>query len=94
VGWAAHQDQPAVTAPDAGGGVEDHMNAGALDERDLAQVEHHHTGVQLCISQGVPEQRRGREVQLAGDVNPGRARTALSPSARELRWRSAQAGCG
>jgi hypothetical protein len=62
VGWATHEDQPARTVPHATGSVEDHMNAGALDEGELTQVEHHNTGIQLGISQGVSEQRRGREI--------------------------------
>jgi hypothetical protein len=93
VGWAAHEDQPARTAPDAGGSVEDYMNSGALDEGDLAQVEHHQTGGELCIVQRLAELGRGREIQLARHMNPGRARTALFPSAAEPRRHRAQARC-
>jgi hypothetical protein len=37
---AAHEHQPASLPPSPTSGVQDDMNGGTVDERELAQVEH------------------------------------------------------
>jgi hypothetical protein len=89
---AAREHQPASSVPSPAGGVDDDPYGGAVNEGELAQVEHQQAGVELGVRQGPAKPRRGREIQRARHVNPGRAGACL-PRAVEWRRHSAANGC-
>ena len=79
----SYDDQPAGGAPGADGGVHDRMDAGAVDELDLAQVEHHQKRPRVKLSQHRLQPRRGRDVELTGHVHPGCIEAAVRARADE-----------
>ena len=44
------------------------MNARAIHEGERAQVQHDHMGVELSLSQRLPELRRCQEIQFTGSL--------------------------
>jgi len=67
-------------------GGDDRSQPGAIDERDLAQVQDHKTGARKCIAQTHGEMLNGSDIQLAAQTEVGRTfRTVLGHATKE-RW--------
>ena len=68
VGAAAHENQPTAVLPCAEAGVDDGVHAGAVDEGELAQIEHGQVHQLLRLVQRPLERWCRRDVQLADAV--------------------------
>jgi hypothetical protein len=81
----ADENQPASGRPRTEVGFDDHMQASAIHERELAQVEYDAPSACLGLVQRLVELWRGCNVQLTGGAHPRRLQTVVPHAALERR---------
>jgi hypothetical protein len=81
----AHENQPAADLPSADAGVDDGVEASAVDVLDLGEVEHNEPRLQLGLAKCPHEPRDCRDAELSRDVHPDRVGAAIRSRAYERR---------
>jgi hypothetical protein len=79
----AQEHESAAGPPSASAGVDDRVHTAAVDELELAQVEHNQSRLKPRLAQRSNKLRYRRHVQLTGYAHPGSVRTAARPRAHE-----------
>ena len=66
----AQEHQPAGRLSSPAAGVDDRVHAGAVDELELAKIEHDQPRLQLRLAQRLLQPRHHRDVQSTGELHP------------------------